>query len=118
MAAVGDGKYVDWLWWIHSTLRPGGLFIALENGAGSMAVRAARRIGKSLGRYVARSPLDERRLHSLESIFVLHHVVFAGRWAPLVGEVRPLRRAVAMVDRVCPPTARSSFVTGVVAERR
>jgi SAM-dependent methyltransferase len=116
LASVGH-SYDDWLEWIASVLRPGGVLIAVENGPGTSAVRLARLVRKWLGAYYAPSPLDSHRLESFSKYFEVLSIRCSGQWAPLFGGAPPLWRAVSRFERIVPVGPSRSFVTSVVARR-
>jgi cyclopropane fatty-acyl-phospholipid synthase-like methyltransferase len=115
--ARDPATYRSWLEWVRSVLRPGGAFIALENGRGEVLTRLYRRhVLKA--RYVDQCPFDCRRLEDFRKVFDRVDAWHFGRWSQFVGWSRPLHGAVvALENRLFPPTPDVNFVTAIVARR-
>lgn len=114
--AVPD-EYRRWLRWTRSVIRPGGCFLALENGSGNALTRATRRwVLRS--RYVDRCLFDEARAQDFADTFDLVEIRYFGRYSQFVESVPGLGRAVFTAEqRYAPPTSSAHFVAAITAWR-
>ncbi len=109
--------YVAWLRWVRSVLRPGGLFIAVENGRGGAIHRAYRRLTRR--GWSDNLLMTAERVDDFRDVFDRVDVRHFGRVTPFLSfSATASRLGTWLEKRVLPTTADTSLVSVVVARRR
>jgi cyclopropane fatty-acyl-phospholipid synthase-like methyltransferase len=110
--------YREWLDWMYRVLRPGGLVIAVENGAGSWLDRFFRR-RVSRARWSECLLFDEWSATQFRQTFDEVRIWCFGRHSHFFTEIPFLFRAVDAVERRwLPATLNHCFVAAVLASKR
>jgi SAM-dependent methyltransferase len=115
--ARDSGEYADWLNWIADSLKPGGIFVILENGQAGAPMRVYR--------WFRRRSYRNAMLYSsaIEALcgkrFEFLHRSYCGNWRQLVAAVTPLWRPCAAVgERLSRPNADNAFIVALVLKKK
>lgn len=111
------GVYREWLNWLHSVVKDGGVVIAVENGRGGLLDRIYRkRVKKS--RWADFLLFDRWAEQEFQQRFRLVDVRYFGRFSQFFTS---LPKACSLIqtleDRVCPASADHCFVASIVAQK-
>jgi len=109
--------YRNWLDWLHSVVKDGGVVIAVENGKGGVLDRFYRKIIKR-SRWADFLLFDRWAEHEFQRRFKYLDVRYFGRFSQFFTSLPKTCRLVrSLEDRFCRPNVDHCFVASIVAQK-
>ena len=109
--------YRNWLDWLHSVVRDGGVVIAVENGQGGLIDRIYRKTVKK-SRWADFLLFDGWAEQEFRQRFRDVDVRYFGRFSHFFTSLPKACRVIrTLEDRFCPPSAEHCFVASIVAQK-
>ena len=110
-------NYRNWLDWLHSVVKDGGLVIAVENGRGGVIDRFYRKIIKR-SRWADFLLFDRWAEQEFKQRFRHVNIRYFGRFSQFFTSWPRVCKFIRIFeDKFCPPSADHSFVASIVARK-
>lgn len=109
--------YRNWLDWLYSVLKDGGVIIAIENGKGGMFDRFYRKIIKR-SRWANFLLFDRWTEQEFQQRFRKVDVRYFGRFSQFFTFLPKVCWLIRMLeDKFCPPSADNCFIASIIARK-